>query len=162
AAYMEAYAAANMPGAPHQNLARMAGTWNTEVKMFMGPEPMEVTGTSTIEVVMDGRFIRETVEGEFQGEQFHAVSYTGYNNATGEYEASWLDNMSTGIYKYTGSANEAGNEIVLTGDFIDPVTNQEVDISMVTNLLAADHMVMKSYEDRGDGEKLTMEVHYRK
>lgn len=162
AAMMEAYMEAGTPGAPHEVLARSAGTWDVTVKMYMGPEPTVSEATATTEVVMGGRFIRETVEGTFMGQPFHGVGITGYNNTAERYESTWMDNMSTTLYFYTGSANEAGNVLTFTGEFQDPATGQMVKQRTKLEYVSDDEMIAQGFEDRGQGEQLVMELHYRK
>lgn len=162
AAMMEAYTKAGTPGPPHQLLARTAGTWDVTVKMYMGPEPMVSEGTSTIETIMGGRWSRETVAGEFMGQAFEGIGITGYNNTAERYESTWYDNMSTTLYFYTGSANEDGSALTFTGEFLDPATGEMVKQKTTLEFVSDDEMIARGFEDRGEGEQLVMELHYRK
>lgn len=161
AAMMEAFEKAGTPGEHHARLDRMTGEWNVEVRFYMEPggEPTVSRGTSEIRWVMDGRFVQETVTGEFMGDAFHGVGHTGYDNVAGEYEATWIDDHSTDIYMYTGRLDENGR-LVLESEWKDPLTGETVMGRSVTAFPSADEMVVKGYEDRGDGEMLTMELRY--
>lgn len=163
AAAMEAYEEAGTPGEPHEALARTAGTWNVSVKMWMEPdaEPTVTEATATIEPIMGGRFVRETVEGEFMGRPFHGISIVGVNNVTGEAEAVWYDNHSTTLYTYRGSIDETGGEIRLEGTFTDPVTGERVE-TRTRRTIRGDEMVETGWETRDGRERKSMELVYRR
>ncbi len=157
---MEAYMKAGMPNEHHQALAAMAGEWTAEIRMFMDPtaeEPMLMESAVTSEMIMDGRFYRETVTGSFMGMPFHGEFLCTYNNTTGEYEATWIDNMSTSIHRYTGSMD--GDKLILEGGFDDPLTGDWIATRSIRTL-SGDTMVEVGYETRGDTERKTMEITY--
>lgn len=161
AAMMEAYEKAGTPGEHHQVLGRMVGEWDLEVRMYMDAsgEPSVSSGTSVTKWVMDGRFVEEKVTGDFMDATFTGHGLTGYNNLTGEYEATWIDNHSTQIGRYKGELDDQGRMIFVTKSK-DPVTGQMVKVRSVAEFISDDEMVVKGYEDRGDGESLTMELRY--
>lgn len=161
AAMMEAYEKAGTPGEHHEVLGRMVGEWNLEVRMYIDPsgEPEVSTGTSVTKWVMDGRFLEEKVTGEFMGAPFTGHGLTGYNNLTGEYEATWIDNHTTKIGRYEGKMDDQGRLIFVT-ESKDPASGEMVKSRSVMKFVSDDEMVVKSYEDRGDGESLTMELRY--
>lgn len=160
-AMMEAYEEAGTPGEHHARLDRMVGDWDVEVRFYMEPgaEPTVSRGTAESQWVMDGRFVRETFTGEFMGDAFHGQGFTGYNNVTGEYEATWIDDHSTQIYRYAGEMDEDGR-LVLASEWKDPASGATVKGRSVTEFPSDDEMVVKGYEDRGEGEVLGMEIRY--
>ena len=163
ASMMEAMEEAGTPGAVHEALARTAGTWKATVKFWMGPEgePEVMEATSTIEPIMGGRFVKETVESEWMGKPFHGVSIVGYNNLTGECEAVWYDNMSTALYRYSGSVNEAGDEVTLKGKYKEPGTGTWVETRSVRKI-EGDRMVDTAWETRDGQEYKSMEIVYER
>lgn len=163
ASLMEAYEKAGTPGTAHEALARTVGTWTATVKMWMEPggEPTVTEVTSVIEPVMGGRFVRETVEGEFMGQPFHGVSVVGVNNTTGEAEAVWYDNHSTILYVYRGSLDEAGGELTLESKYRDPATGEWVETRSVRTM-QGDTMVDIGWETRDGVERKSMEIAYRR
>lgn len=162
ATMMEAYEKAGMPNEHHEALERMAGTWDVTVKMWMDPsgEPMESKATSTHEMVMDGRFIRYEVEGDFMGDTFRGFGLTGYNNVTGEYEAMWIDNHSSAIYRFAGKMK--GDELVMHAEHKDPVTGEMVKSRSVMRFVSDDHIVEEAFETREGKESKTMEIVYHR
>lgn len=161
AAMMEAYARAGTPGEHHAHLDRMVGDWEAEVRMWSDPDadPMVMEATSTVEWVMDGRFVREKVTSDFQGRPFHGVGYTGFNNLSDEYEAVWMDNHSTALYRYSGRADDEGR-MILHSESIDPVTGETVREKGVSEFLSDDEMIARSYRLEDGEEILTMELRY--
>lgn len=57
---------------------------------------------------MDGRFLRETVEGEVLGAPFRGVSPPGFNDVTGNVRGVRYDDHSTARYLYEGKLAEDG------------------------------------------------------
>jgi hypothetical protein len=161
AATMEAYERAGTPGEFHETLGQRVGEWDAEVRFWSEPggEPSVMEATATIEWVMDGRFVRETVVSEFMGQPFRGVGYTGYNNLTGEYEGSWMDNHSTALYRYTGERDDRGR-LVFVSESVDPLSGQKVKERSVWELVSDDEMVARSYRLEDGEEILTMELRY--
>ncbi|MFQ5691148.1 MAG: DUF1579 domain-containing protein [Gemmatimonadota bacterium] len=162
AAMMEAYQKAGTPGASHEVLAAMAGSWAADVQMWMDPaaEPMAMTATVESHMVMDGRFLHDDVKGEFMGQPFHGAGLTGYNNTTGRFEATWVDNHGTALYRYTG--NMEGNVLTMTGKYKDPVSGEWVATRSVRTIVSPDEMVDTAYETRNGAERKSMEIVYRR
>lgn len=159
AAMMEAWTEAGTPGEPHQKLARMAGDWDVAVTMYtMGPEPTTMEAEAHSEMILGGRFLRETFQGDFMGQPFTGWNLTGYDNVTGRYQAVWVDNMSTGIYHYTGSME--GNTLTTTAEFQDPMSGDQVTSKNVIEMVSDDEIRMTAYEDRGSGWTKSMEITY--
>lgn len=163
AAMMEAYERAGTPGEEHAALDRLVGDWDVEVRMWSEPdaEPTVMEADSKVEWVMDGRFVRETVTSEFMGEPFRGVGYTGYNNLTEQYEAVWMDDHSTALYRYSGEMDDQGR-MVFHSESIDPVTGEKVREKGVSEFPSEDEMISRSYRLEDGEEVLTMELRYRR
>lgn len=163
AAMMEAYTKAGTPGEPHAMLGKMAGQWEGTFTMWMDPSapPTESAFTSSAELVMGGRFLLESVEGQFMGQTFEGAGVLGYNNTTGEYEAAWIDNMGTMIYRYAGAMNDAG-ELVLESTYEDPATGQVVSMRSIRKMVSDDEIIESGYEIRDGVERKVMEVRSRR
>jgi hypothetical protein len=159
---MAAYEKAGMVTEHHKALEKMAGAWELTVKMWMDPnaEPTISYATSEAEMIFGGRFLADKVTGEFMGQEFNGYGLTGYNNVSGEYEAMWVDNFSTGIYRYTGAFNETGDEFISKGKMLDPVTGESIPTWSVVRF-EGDGMVVESWEERGGEERKTMELIYK-
>jgi len=118
----EAMMKAATPGAMHEKLKPLVGTWKTTVKMYSGPGEPEVSeGTSTSEWILGGRFVRETVQGTFAGMPFEGRGLTGYDNVSKEFVGVWVDNFGTGIATSVGRLDPNGKVINWQTTFNNPM-----------------------------------------
>ncbi len=161
---MASWMAFATPGEAHKALAPRVGNWNMKVRMFMSPDapPSESTGTSTMQWVMDGRYIQDTTTGEFNGQPFHGSGLTGYDNMKKAYVNTWIDNMGTAILVSEGSYDPRTKTFTYTGTMPDAmVANDYVEARTVETWKDDDHFVLRSYGPGPDGEEaLAMEIEY--
>ena len=115
------------PGPGHERLEPLVGKWKMESRGWMKPgdKPMESKGTSTFEWVLDGRFLRQEAEGDWQGQKFAGVGHLGYDNVKKRYVQTWMDNMMTGIMKSDGRYDEKTNAVKDEGEFSCPMTGEK-------------------------------------
>jgi hypothetical protein len=86
------------PGPEHAMLAKLAGNWTADVKAWFEPgEPKESKGTLTRKMILDGRYLQESFEGEFFGSKFKGMGLTAYDSGKKKYVSVWIDNMATSI-----------------------------------------------------------------
>src|SRR5262245_17571424 len=81
-AEMEAYIKAGTPGAPHQALAAMAGSYDLKVRSWhdRNAPPVEDTGTATRSMILDGRVMVEDLSSSMMGTPFNGYGMTGFDN----------------------------------------------------------------------------------
>ena len=146
-AMMEKMAKAATPGAPHALLTRMAGEWTCAVKYQMDPSMpwQESQSTATVTGLMDGRYIQEVDNGSFNGMPFSGIGIYGFDNVSGKYVSSWIDNMGTGIMTSVGTADASGKVINWTGTMNDPVTGKPAKSRMVMTLTDDDHHTFEMF-----------------
>ncbi|MSR63410.1 MAG: DUF1579 domain-containing protein [Planctomycetes bacterium] len=158
---MQAY---GTPGAAHAVLAQKVGTWDLKVRMYMSPDapPEESAGTSTMQWILDGRFIQDTTNGVFGGQPFHGQGLLGYDNLKQAYVSSWADSMSTGIMTSEGRYDEKTQTFHITGMMPDAMVAQAYVPTRTTETWTdADHFVVRSWSPGADGtEVLGMELLY--
>jgi hypothetical protein len=163
-AAMEAMEKAATPGAMHQFLAKMAGTWNVESKAWMGPgDPMISKGTSVCTMVLGGRFLQEEVKADFGGMPYEGKGITGYDNVAKVFQATWVDTLGTGLGVATGSLDPTGKILTSTMTFTDPRTGKEGSMRTVLTLVDEKTHRFEVFERGPDGKEVrTMEMTYRK
>jgi len=161
---MERMAAFATPGKAHEVLGPKVGTWNVKVRMFMAPgaPPQETTGSSSMQWVMDGRYIQDTTTGTFNGQPFHGLGLTGYDNLKKAYVGSWIDNMGTSIISSEGHYDEKTRTFHYTAMMPDAVVAQAYVPSRSTETWSDnDHFVVRSFSPGPDGkEYMNMELEY--
>ena len=153
---MEAMEAAGKPGAAQEKLAQFVGQWEATVKWRMGPDApwTESPGSSSNQMWYEGRYLHSSFSSDMQGMPFKGTSVMGYNNMTREYEATWIDNMSTGIMFMTGKADAAGKVFTFTGESADPMQpGKKKRMREVTTFNSADKHTSEFYEAGPNGKE---------
>jgi len=146
-AMMDKMAKAATPGAQHAMLTKMAGEWNCTVKYQMDPSQpaQESQSTATITGLMDGRYVQEVDSGQMMGMPFNGMGLYGFDNVSGKYVSSWIDNMGTGIETSVGTADASGKVITWVGTMNDPVTGKPKTARMVTTIVDDDHHTLEMF-----------------
>jgi hypothetical protein len=161
-AMMKAYMDAATPGAPHKAMQNLVGTWNTTIKMYDNPgAPTETKGKSTYTSLMDGRYLQEHAEGNFNGMPFHGYGTYGYDNVSKQYVSSWIDSMGTGIMKSTGTSADGGTTINWEGTSSDPVSGKELTFHSTMKMVNKDQYHFEMMGPGPDGKEMKMmEIEY--
>jgi hypothetical protein len=154
-AMMEKMAKAATPGTQHAMLTGMAGEWTCAVKYQMDPSQpwQESQSTATVTVLMDGRYIQEVDSGQFNGMPFSGMGIYGFDNVSGKYVSSWIDNMGTGVMTSVGTADAGGKVINWIGTMNDPVTGKPAKSRMVMSMIDNDHHTFEMYGVPPGGKK---------
>jgi hypothetical protein len=145
---MQACMAAGTPGEQHAHLAAGAGVWRGTFTLWMaeGAEPMESESTTTVTPIMDGRYVRMTMEGEMPGMgQHNAEGVFGYDNVSGQYVSNWIDNFSTGIMSGVGEPSQDGKTITWTYTYNCPVTSKPATIREIDTITGPNSRTLTIY-----------------
>ncbi|HEX7832342.1 MAG TPA: DUF1579 domain-containing protein [Thermoanaerobaculia bacterium] len=162
-AMMEAMMKAGMPGDAQKKLEAFAGTWTTEIKMWMAPgtDPMASTGVSENKMTMGGRYLEQRFKGEFFGAPFEGIGYTGYDNVKKQYWGTWMDSMSTASMNSTGSLSADGKTYTFKATMADPMTGKDATSDEKITIVDADHHTMEMWGPGMDGKVYKMmEISY--
>lgn len=159
---MEAMMKAGTPGPAHKILESRIGKWTCAGTMHMpGMEPMKCEFKSEAKSIMDGRFVQETVTGDFMGAPFLGTGTWGYDNIKKKYISTWMDNMSTGLMYAEGTYDAATKTFTYAGECPDAMMTKYVKCRSTDTMTDADHGTMKSYQAGPDGkEMMTFEMTY--
>lgn len=158
-AMMDKMTKAATPGSQHAMLSKMAGEWTCSVKLQMDPSqpPQASQSTATITGLMDGRYIQEVDSGMMNGMPFTGMGLYGFDNVSGKYVSSWIDNMGTGIMTSVGAADASGKVITWMGTMNDAVTGKPATARMVTTIADDDHHTFEMFSTP-PGAKKEMKV----
>ena len=160
-AMMKAWQEYATPGEMHKMLANDTGSWDEEVTMWMSPDGKPSTSKMTAEtkMILGGRYQESRHKGTFEGMPFEGISTVAYNNASKEYNSTWIDNMATGIMTMNGKYDEATKSINFTGECVDPMTKKTKKIRQVMTMIDANTQKMESYDITPDGKEYkSMEI----
>lgn len=134
---MQACILAGTPGAMHKKLAGDVGVWHGKTTMWMAPgaEPMQSECTSTVEAIMDGRYIKCDMEGEMPGMgPYQGLGLYGFDNVSQEFVSTWVDNHATGIMTGTGKLSDDGKVLEWKYTANCPVTKKPVIVREVETI----------------------------
>jgi hypothetical protein len=163
-AMMEAYQKAATPGAPHAQLAKMAGSYDLSIKSWDAPgaPPMVEKGTATRSMMFDGRIMVENVESSMHGQPFMGHGMHGFDNVSGKHWSTWNDSMGTGLMVSEGDCDDKG-ACTFNGSWNDPVKKGKINARMTTKWTDANTEVFEMYTPGPDGKEMKMmEITYTK
>lgn len=115
------------PTDSHKALEAMSGNWTTTGKMWETPKSKatESKGTSTMEMILGGRFLEQKFKGEMMGQTFEGRGFVGFNNIEKRYETTWIDNMATGMMHGTGTFDAKKKTFADSGKASCPMTAEK-------------------------------------
>jgi len=105
--------------AEHARLVAMCGTWNVDLTFWLQPNRPGIAakGTATIRPLFDGLFVEEKIEGELNGSPFTTLSWTGYNGATNQYEATRIASTNGVRIAETGGYDAEARQFELAAEY---------------------------------------------
>jgi hypothetical protein len=145
---MQAYMDAGMPGPMHAHLAKSVGVWEGKTMSWMAPDapPTEGTCVSTITTMMDGKFVRSEIKGDIPGMgAFVGLGINGYDNVSKMFQASWIDNMGTGMMTGTGTLSADGKVLTWNMSFYCPITKKQCIMREVDTATGPDSMKLEMF-----------------
>lgn len=150
--YMEKYAT---PGEHHKHLERLAGRWNTASQVWPvpGAPVVESSGKAEHRMILGGRFLQVTYEGEFAGMPFAGTGMVAYDRYKQNYVETWGDTMSTMILVSEGSCDNEGKERTMQAEFDDPMTQRHGTMRSVYRIQDADHYTLEMFGPGPDGNE---------
>jgi hypothetical protein len=161
-AMMEVYTKLGTPGAPHKQLASMAGSWNAKIKSWMEPDkpPVESSGTCEQKMLLGGRFLQQEFTGDMMGSTFTGIGFTGYDNHAKKYVSTWMDSMGTSILFFEGTGSADGKTITQEAHRDDPIRGP-MKWRSVTKIVNSNAFIFEMYSaDKKGKEEKMMEIAY--
>jgi hypothetical protein len=158
-AMMDVYQRLAIPGAPHKQLAKLAGAWATKTRAWMEPDqpPMEGTGACEQKMLLGGRYLQQEYTGEMMGVRLPASTLSDTTTMP-RYVSAWIDSMSSGIYYFEGAASADGKTITQENTYDDPVRGPTVWRS-VTRIVDDNTLEYEMYlTSKGSKEEKMMEM----
>ncbi len=155
--------AAPEPTDEHKLLAREAGTWEGEMKMYMSGPDAEPTTVPVVEknTMMDTGMwlISEFEAGPFKG---HGVF--GFDPDQKKYIGSWVDNMSTSMGIMKGTHDSKTDETTYLSTAKNPATGKMAPTKSVGRMMGNDKRQFTMYMQGPDGKSWVkwMEISYKR
>lgn len=155
------------PGPEHELLKPFEGTFQAEVKMWMGPgEPAVSTGTMVNSWKLGGMYLHQDYVGDATDGPFPSFAgqgFWGFNSNSKMYEGFWIDNASSMMQNESGSVDQSGKVWTMTSKMPCAQTGQLMTKKSVITLLDNDNNKLEMYFTGDDGnESKAMEINYRR
>ncbi|HEX2965236.1 MAG TPA: DUF1579 domain-containing protein [Syntrophorhabdaceae bacterium] len=157
---MKVYKKIGTPGAQHEMLKSLEGSWITKTKAWMSPDqpPSEGSGTCEQKMLLGGRYLQQEYTGEMGGESFEGINVIGYDNHAEKFASVWMDSMSTGIYYFEGKRGKDEKILTQESSYEDPVRGPMVWRSIM-KIVDRDRIDYEMYLiPRGGMEEKAMEM----
>lgn len=147
------------PREQHRWLEKLAGDWESDVKIFTQPDEAPVESKSTESAAMLGGFwLISKGEGDMMGAPFKSVLTIGYDADKEKFVGSWIDTAMGKLWIYEGTLDEAETTLTLESEGHCPMRGETAKFRDVVELKSPDHKVVTSMTQTPDGEWITLVV----
>jgi Protein of unknown function (DUF1579) len=157
---MQACMVAGTPGEHHAGLARGVGTWAGKTEMWMAPgmPSMKSECESTVKSIMDGRYVQIENKGEMPGMgMFQGMGVNGFDNVSGKFVSTWIDNHSTGIMVGTGELSKDGKVLTWNCTYNCPINKKPAIMRQVETFTSDTTMTLEMFgTDPKSGKEFKM------
>ena len=145
------------PGAQHERLAVLEGTWIVRGRRWAAPgaSARSFDGVSEITMIMGGRYLHESVEGDAMGSPYHGLGMLGYDNALRRYVRVRIDSAGTGIVRLEGVHDERADMLQLEGFAPDPGTGRLRRVRTEERMIDENTLLITEYDHDPDGREFT-------
>jgi hypothetical protein len=152
------------PEKEHQWLGQLVGEWDTEGEVVIAPDqaPLKCKGTEVVRS-LGGFWVISESETTMMEMPMKGVMTIGYDPEKEKYTGTWIDSMSSHLWKYEGSVDEAGKTLTLLTEGPNPMApDQTAKYREVIEVKDQDHKVFTSSIEM-DGQWHTfMTIHYHR
>jgi hypothetical protein len=145
---LQACMAAGTPGKQHETLAKGVGKWQGKNTMWMAPDapPIVSDCSSTVTSIMDGHYVRVETVGDMPGMgPYNGQGTYGYDNVSGKFVCTWIDNHSTGIMTGTGQLSPDGKTMTWTCTFNCPITKKPAVMRQVDTMTGPNSQTIEMF-----------------
>jgi hypothetical protein len=163
-AQMQEYMELMAPGAAHEGLRAIVGTWDTTSRIWMGgpgSEPMESTGSSVFKSVLDGNWVLEEHTGSMMGMPYAGIGMMGYDNYKNLYVGTWYSNMGTEMFQMSGARNPETGIVTMYGTMDEPqLSVHGRTVKYVIAPTDDDHFTFSIIDLHASDDYLVIEISY--
>jgi len=160
-AMMKKWKEISTPGDPHKKLDAFVGTWDVEIRAWMGGPavpPKISKGTTTYSWTVGGRYLRQDFRGEMAGMPVEGQGFTGYDNFEKKYVGVWMDNTATAIFSLEGTMNPEGTLLTMYGKMDEWMTGEVGKMSKYVFRILGKEKIVFEIHDLAIGEPNTKVV----
>ena len=102
------------PLSEHDWLQQLVGEWESEAECFMDPDgpPVKCSGRERIRA-LGGFWVVSEIEADMKNRPFRTLQILGFDPHKERFIGSWIDTMTSYMWRYEGTLNETGNTLIL-------------------------------------------------
>jgi hypothetical protein len=146
------------PVKEHQWLQQFVGEWDTQTEINMPgmPAPIKAQGTETVRSIGGFWIVGEgtsTMEG--MGTMTGIVTL-GYDPEKQKYLGTWIDSMTSTLWKYEGTVDAEGKKLTLHTEGPCPIKPGIVKFTETVEFKSKDHRIFTSSFQNDDGSWVKM------
>jgi hypothetical protein len=146
------------PTKEHEWLQQFVGEWESEAEIFMEPGKASMKLKSKDVARMVGGFwVVAEGKGEMMGAPFSNMLTLGYDPDKKKYIGTWIDSMTSTLWKYEGTVDATGKILTLDTEGPCPMKGGQLSkFREVTEFKSKDHRVFTSSILGDDGKWTTL------
>lgn len=133
------------PGPEHEHFKQEIGSWDVEIKAWMGPGDPTVTKGKETNRMLGGFWLVADFEGNMFGSDFEGHGIYGYDQEKKQYVGQWYDSLGSKPMAMVGTKDEAAKKMTYEG------------MAMGMDGKPAKHILTTHYHDDGT-RTMTMHV----
>lgn len=145
-------------------LGQLVGEWDSEAEVVMEPgkPPVKSRGTESVRAI--GLWIVAENRGSIMDMPFTGLLTVGYDPLKRKFIGTWIDSISTYLWKYEGTMDATGKVLTLETEGPNPAAGGKLArFRDVIELKSKDHRVLTSSMQGEDGKWMTfLTVNYRR
>ncbi len=138
---------------PQTFLESLVGSWEGTCRTWFRPGELadESNMTGEFQLILGGRVLRHTYEGELQGKPRTGEETIAFNSVKEKFEISWFDDfhMSDGILFSVGEPTESGFSVF--GEYAVGAGQPNWGWRTVFELIDTNHLTITAYNVMPDG-----------
>lgn len=149
------------PGDMHKWMAKMNGTWDGDITMWMNPDSpaIKTKGQAEYSMILNGLYQQGVHKGNMMGMPFEGRSTMAYDNSKKVFVSTWIDNMGSGVMTMEGTYDDKTKMLTSKGKMVDPTAGgKEVDVREVVTMVDDNTQKMEMYCTKDGKEMKTMEM----
>ncbi len=158
---MQAWMKNISPGEHHAHMKELVGKWKAELISYEGGEQPPIDGTSTYELVLGDRYLKQTMETQMMGMPFTGWGLSGYDNVAKKHTIMWIDTMGTWMTYGEGDCSDEHKVETIWANVRNPLGGPDMKAKMVTTVQSPDKHVFEYFVVGPDGEETkALQINY--
>lgn len=154
------------PTPAHKWLNQLVGEWKTEsTAQSPDGETFKCEGTATA-TSLGGFWVIITIDNQMDGTTMRGVMTVGYNPKSKKYIGTWVDSMTSYLWKYEGTRDESGKILPLEAagpNMLVPDSDKLLKYRDTIEIKSPDHFVLVGSVEAEPGNWVTfMKMNFKR